>query len=189
MAKKVTDLPSLASADDDDILAVVDTSANVTKQTTVAGIASSVASSIPDDGIKAKNIDFSTLLLGSATNATTSTYTTTSFADLASLTTGSFTVPDGVTKLKISAHFTYINTNVSSGVSSELRLIDEDATVLATCTSRQTTSLASQDAGSLVALATVTPGESKTYKVQGRLGTAGTGSVGAGSLLLVEAVG
>lgn len=53
MAKKITDLPSLANADSTDILPIVDVSANVTKQVTVEGL----VAGIPDDAITTGMLD------------------------------------------------------------------------------------------------------------------------------------
>lgn len=54
--KKFTDLPTLTTAATDDILPVVDTSANVSKQTTVAGLAGAVAASLPNSTVASDSL-------------------------------------------------------------------------------------------------------------------------------------
>jgi hypothetical protein len=146
-------------------------------------------SGLDNGAIKAKSIDFTTILLGSAATNTTIGYTTTSFADLTGLAVTSIVVPTGVTKLKVSAFFDNIDTNTAAGTTSSLRIIDESSTTVATTSSRQTASLAFQDSGMMCGLSTVSAGQTKSYKVQAKLTASGSANVSGMCLVLVEVVG
>lgn len=76
MAKKITDLPTLTSADSDDLVPIVDISGNVTKKVTAGGI-------VPNRAITKAKID-------STTFATRRNITTNSTVDDLTISTGWF---------------------------------------------------------------------------------------------------
>jgi len=60
--KKITDLTNKATAASADIVPIVDPTDNTTKRTTVAGLATAMATSLPAAGVKAASIDFATFI-------------------------------------------------------------------------------------------------------------------------------
>ncbi|WOI86002.1 hypothetical protein [Rhodococcus qingshengii] len=60
MSKKITDLPTLSSADNDDLIPIVDISGNVTKKVTASGLAAAVVEGIPDGSITSSKMDLTT---------------------------------------------------------------------------------------------------------------------------------
>lgn len=144
------------------------------------------------DAIRARDIDFSTVTIAH-TDDTDGNFlnTTNTYATVTGMTTAA-TIPSGVTKVKISASGPALNVNASSaGVYMYIQIIDEANTVIREVEVRNLNTGALVLPFSIWGIQTVTPGDSKTYRIQIR-NSVNPGSCqlyGGGRDLTVEAIG
>lgn len=73
MAKKITELPTLPTADNDDLIPIVDISGSVTKKVTASGLGTAAISGLPDKFIPIEKVNsYSTTGVMNAAGVTTS---------------------------------------------------------------------------------------------------------------------
>lgn len=197
--KKFTDLATKTTAAAADVVAIVDTGSNQSKQTTVGGLATAVAVSLPAGSIgniplaplavKATNVDFSTIMLGiCAPLAATFVTSSTNYVDVTGMSV-TCTIPSGVTMVKISTINCIGDANVNSGSYQDTQIIDESSNQIALYQMRNVSSSALVYPLTAIGVADVTAGTTKTFKVRTKIdGSGSTVQVFAGSRLLVEAI-
>lgn len=87
MAKKITELPTLATADNDDLIPIVDISGSVTKKVTASGLGAAVAAGLPNSSISPSKLN-----IAPTSNAT---------ANASSITTASTTYISGTSSTSV----------------------------------------------------------------------------------------
>lgn len=144
---------------------------------------------IDDEAVTAEKTNFATFTLAAINDAGGSlgAYSTTWVT--ATGLTAAVTIPAGVTKVRITANGSGINVNTATGAYIYARIIDETDTVIMTQEVRQPATAAHVAPFHISGFATVTPGASKTYRIQISLSAAGTGSLYVNRQIEVVAIG
>lgn len=108
MAKQITDLAALTTADSTDVLLIRDVSAAVDKKTTVGGLATAVASSLPNASVTNAKLATGATRLGIAKKNTTSTLVSDAYTTYLTVTATS-------TGRECEAYFSIVVNNANSG--------------------------------------------------------------------------